>query len=288
MIYLLFSVISSTAIFILFKLFHRYDINTLQAIVINYATAFCLGLCLSKIPFKLSEIIKKEWFYGALFLGILFILIFNLMAIVSQRNGLSVASVATKMSVVIPIIFGLYLYNESLNFQKITGIILALLAVILVSVKQNSNIRLKNNLMLPLLVFIGSGIIDTGIKYLETFYVEDNGIPLFSATIFGFSGIIGLISLFIKKVNQKDVKFKGLNVLGGIFLGVSNYFSIYFLLKALDHKTMESSTIFTVNNVAVVMLSGLVGFLLFKEKLSPKNWLGVIMAILSILLVTLA
>ena len=64
--------------------------------------------------------------------------------------------------------------------------------------------------------------------------------------------------------------------------------SIYFLLKALDHETMESSTIFTVNNVAVVMLSGLVGFLLFKEKLSPKNWLGVIMAILSILLVTLA
>ncbi len=261
--------------------------NTLQAIVMNYITAFFLGLSLSSKPFNLSEIVESSWFYGAIGLGMLFIIIFNIMAIVSQRNGLSVASVATKMSVVIPVIFGIYVYDESTGLQKLFGIILALFAVVLVSIKPKSNIRLKHNLLFPFLVFLGSGVIDTSIKYLETFYIEDNGIPLFSATIFGCAAIIGIIILTIKKI-KRQLKFNRLSLLGGFVLGIVNYASIYYLLKALDHESLESSTIFTVNNVAIVMLSGLVGLILFKEKLSSKNWLGVGVAILSILLVTLA
>ena len=287
MIYLLLSILSSAAIFIVFKLFDRYQLNTLQAIVVNYITAFFLGLSLSKKSFVATEILKTEWFYGAIGLGILFILIFNLMALVAQRNGLSVASVATKMSVVIPVIFGIYVYNESFNFQKIIGILLALFAVVLVSVKQKSNVRLKNNLLFPFLVFAGSGIIDTSIKYIETYYIEDGGIPLFSATIFGFAGIIGITILIIQKF-KGNFKLNTLSILGGLILGIINYGSIYYLLKALDHESLESSTIFTINNVAIVMLSGLLGLILFKEKLSSKNWIGVAVAILSILLVSLA
>lgn len=287
MIYLLFSILSSTAIFIVFKLFDRYQLNTLQAIVANYVTAFLLGLSLSSKPFVTLEIINSGWFYGAIGLGVLFILIFNLMAIVAQHNGLSVASVATKMSVVIPVVFGIYVYNESTNFQKIIGILLALFAVVLVSVKPKSNVRLKNNYLFPFLVFTGSGIIDTSIKYIETYYIEEDGIPLFSATIFGCAGIIGIIILIIQKI-KGVLKLNPLNIFGGFILGIINYGSIYFLLKALDHESLESSTIFTVNNVAIVMLSGLVGLLIFKEKLSSKNWIGVAVAILSILLVTLA
>lgn len=287
MIYLLFSILSSTAIFTLFKLFDRYQINTLQAIVINYITAFFLGLGLSSKPIVPSDIIKSDWFYGAIGLGVLFIIIFNIMAIVSQRNGLSVASVSTKMSVVIPVVFGIYMYNESTSLQKIIGILLALVAVILVSIKPKSNVRLKNNLLFPFLVFLGSGIIDTSIKYLETFYIEDNGIPLFSAIIFGCAGIIGITTLVFKSF-KSNFKFNSLSLLGGFVLGIVNYTSIYYLLKALDHESLESSTIFTINNVAIIMLSGLVGHLLFKEKLSIKNWFGVAVAILSIILVTLA
>ena len=164
MIYLLLSILSSTIIFILFKLFDRYKINTLQAIVTNYIVACFLGLSLNSNPFSIEAIINSEWFYGALSLGFLFILVFNVMALTAQRNGLSVASVATKMSVVIPVVFGIYAYNESTNIQKLLGILLALIAVVLVSVKSKSNVRLKSNLLLPIIVFLGSGIIDTSIK----------------------------------------------------------------------------------------------------------------------------
>jgi len=75
------------------------------------------------------------------------------------------------------------------------------------------------------------------------------------------------------------------NILGGILLGVPNYFSIVYLLKALSTDGMESSTAFTLNNVGIVILSTLFGLFIFKEKLIWKNWLGIVIAIVSILLV---
>ncbi|MFC4722146.1 EamA family transporter [Geojedonia litorea] len=287
MIYLLLSILASTLIFIHFKLFERFKVNTLQAIVVNYIVACTFGLIVYEAPVKVDEITSSKWFYGAIFLGFLFISIFNVMALTAQRNGLSVASVASKMSVIIPVIFGFYVYHESAGLQKIIGIVLALIAVYLASVKSKTSINFKKNLFLPIILFFGSGVIDTSIKYLETTYVPENGIPIFSATIFGFAAIIGLLILSYK-FTFENLKFDYKSLIGGTLLGIVNYGSIYYLLKALHFEGLESSTIFTVNNVAIVMVSTLLGLLLFKEHISIKNWIGILLAVISIGLVTLA
>lgn len=287
MIYLLLSILASTAIFVVFKLIGRYKINTLQVIVINYITASVTGVLNYEGHLNTQEIIDTKWFIGAIALGFLFIIVFNLMALTAQHNGLSVASVAGKMSVIIPVIFGVYVYNESMGVQKVAGIILALIAVYLTAVKSKSSFNIRQGLMLPFLLFLGSGIIDTAIKYLETAHVAPNGIPIFSATIFCCAAIIGIIILSVKSI-RGDFKFDKKSILGGLILGVINYYSIYFLLKALQYEGLESSTIFTVNNVAIVMVSTIFGLVLFKEQISKKNWLGITLAIISILLVTLA
>ena len=286
--YLIFSICASTLIFVIFKVIGKRKINTLQTIVFNYFTAFTCGILSYDSPVIIEDIISSKWFFGAIGLGFLFIAIFNVMALTAQRIGLSVASVASKMSVVIPIIFGLFVYNESLGCQKGIGIILALVAVYLASQKEKTNARFSiKSLWLPIILFLGSGTIDTSIKYLETTYVADNGIPIFSATIFFIAGLIG-IGLLSAKAIQKTFTFDPKSVVAGVILGIVNYYSIYMLLKALNADNFESSTIFTVNNVAIVMLSTLLGLALFKERLLPKNWIGIGVAILSILLVTLA
>jgi drug/metabolite transporter (DMT)-like permease len=287
LIYLILSILASTAIFVVFKLFERFKINTLQAIVINYITACCCGLLSYEGTINISEISNSKWFLGAILLGFLFISVFNLMALTAQRHGLSVASVAGKMSVIIPVVFGIYVYAESISVQKIFGIVLALIAVYLTAIKAKSSINIRQSLWLPFLLFLGSGVIDTSIKYLETTYVPENGIPIFSATIFGCAAIIGILILIIMKLKNTFV-FNVKNIFGGIILGIINYYSIFFLLRALQFEGLESSTLFTVNNVAIVMVSTLVGLFLFKESISKKNWFGVSLAIISILLVTLA
>ncbi len=286
MIYLALSVLSSSLIFVVFKLFTRYKVETLFAIVVNYVVACSVGLFFYKGGVSLSEIPEKSWFLGTVALGLLFILVFNLMAATAQRVGVSVASVATKMSLVIPVIFGVAVYHEELGPLKVVGIVLALAAVYFASAKDRSiNIR-KASLLLPLSVFLGSGIIDTSIKYIQEFHVKEDDYPIFSATVFAAAAVSGILFIGIKSL-KKPVKINIRNVLGGIALGIPNYFSIYFLLKALQHDSLNSASVFTINNVAIVMFSTLLGIVLFKEHISTKNWVGIGLAVISIVLVAL-
>lgn len=287
MIYLLLSIFSSTLIFVVFKLFARFKVNTFYAIVVNYITACICGVLAYDAPIHVATIASTSWFYFTLALGLLFITIFNLMAITTQRSGISVVSVATKMSLVIPILFGLIYFKESLGLLKFIGIVMALVAVYLTSIKKKSGFKIdKRNLIFPLLVFLGSGIIDTSIKYLEDTYVAQGDVPIFSSTIFFAAGLAGVF-VVIFQMARGSFQFQFKNIVGGIFLGIPNYFSVYFLVQALRSDILESSGIFTVNNVAIVMLSTLVGIWLFKERLLPKNWLGIAFAVASIILVAL-
>jgi len=282
LIYLSLSILSSTAIFILFKLFNKYNVNTLHAIVVNYITAGTCGIVLSEQGISFPAIVNSSWIYAAIALGFLFISIFNIMALTAQKNGLSVASVASKMSVIIPILFGILIYKESIGSQKIIGIILALVAVFLTSIKQKDDTVLTQSIYLPLLLFFGSGIIDTSVNH----FAPDGNIPLFLTVIFAVAGSIGIV-ISVYKVLQHKAKFKIKAIPFGLALGVVNYGSMYFLLKALRIDGFESSNIFTINNVAIVGVSALVGLILFKEHISKQNWLGVLIAIASIILITI-
>lgn len=287
LIYLLLSIAASSFIFVIFKLFAHYEVNTLHAIIVNYIVACICGLSLYTGHIAVSEIPQQSWFYATVGLGILFIIVFNLMAFTTQQSGLSVVSVATKMSVVIPILLGVIYYKDELGTLKILGIILALVAVYLASVKHTNGIQVKKeNLVFPILVFIGSGAIDTSIKFLEEAYVGTQDVPIFSATIFGAAACIGILIISYQIVKGTSTyQFK--NILAGIALGIPNYFSIYMLVQALRESPYNSSTLFTVNNVAIVLVSTFIGILLFKEKLLFKNWIGIGLAVVSIILVSL-
>ena len=287
MIYLLLSILASTIIFIIFKLFEKFQINIFQAIVVNYCIAFTTGILSYNGTITISQLPNLDWFYYTLILGALFIIVFNLMAITTQKSGLSVVSVATKMSVVVPVLFGLLYYNESLGTVKLIGIAIALIAVYLTSNKSKQGITVnRKSIVLPILVFIGSGIIDTSIKFLEDTYVANNDVPMFSAIIFLAAAIIGFIFIIIQII-RGSFNFEFKNIIAGICLGVPNYFSIYFLVKTLRSDILESSGIFAINNVSIVALSTFAGIFIFKEKLIRKNWIGIALAILSIVLISI-
>jgi uncharacterized membrane protein len=286
LIFLLLSILFSTGLFVIFKYFGIYKIDVLKAIFVNYIVAFSMGFFFAERQIPISEIYVQPWFSGALFLGALFVSIFFVMAMTAQKNGVSVTSIAGKMSVVVPVFFGIILYNESVTFLKIAGIIMALIAVYLSSVKEEKSEK-NGTLLLPILLFIGSGTIDTLLKYIQENYVADEDVSIFSGSLFGIAGVFAFLILVIKTI-KKRASFGYKNIIAGIILGVPNYYSIIFLIKALQNKNFESSTLFTINNVAIVVVSTLVGLFFFKEKFSVKNKVGVAMAILGIILVTIA
>ena len=287
MIYLFLSILFSTGLFVIFKYFGIYKIETLKAIVVNYMVAFTLGFISSEKTITITEIPNQPWFYGAIFLGAMFVSIFFVMAITAQKNGISVASISGKMSVVIPIFFGVLLYDESFNLLKIAGIIIALIAVYLASIKEGENDVKKGQLLFPMLLFVGSGIIDTSLKYIEEQFVPVEEVAVFSGSLFAIAAFFGSVLLGIKALKKRD-SFGFKNIIAGIILGVPNYYSIVFLIKALQTEGFESSTLFTLNNVAIVIVSSIVGLILFRERFSNKNKIGVFLAIIGIILVSLA
>lgn len=286
MIFLILSVLFSTGLFVIFKYFGIYKVDVLKAIVVNYLVAFAMGFLLAERQIPITEIYLQSWFSGALVLGALFIAIFFVMAMTAQKNGVSVTSIAGKMSVVVPVFFGIILYNESVTFLKISGIIIALVAVYLSSVKDEKSTK-NGTLVYPILLFLGSGAIDTILKYVQVTHVDDRDISVFSGSLFGIAFLFGLLILAIKILKKRE-PFGVKNIIAGIVLGVPNYFSIIFLIKALQNKNFESSTLFTINNVAIVIVSTLVGLFFFNEHFSTKNKIGVALAVLGIVLVTIA
>lgn len=280
------SICFSSLIFVIFKLYEVYKIDTVYAITTNYVVACIVGLFFYSGAMPPVEIIHQPWFLGTLLLGFLFIVVFNLMARTSQKVGVSVASVATKMSLVIPVIFGVLVYNEELGIIKIIGILLALAAVYFASIKEKQISIKRSALILPILVFLGSGIIDTSIKYVQEVHISEHEFPLFSATVFAAAAFVGIVFIGIRTFNT-PLRINLRNILGGIALGIPNYFSIYYLLRALQNPSLNSASVFTINNVAIVMLSTLLGILLFREQISAKNWSGIALAIISIILVAI-
>lgn len=283
MIYLILCIVSSTLIFVSFKLIDILKIKIFPVIVLNYITASILGFLLYKGEITTELFQNASWLHLSLIIGILFIVMFYIIALTTQKAGITVTSVAAKMSVIIPILFSVLSYNEKLSTLNILGIILALISIYLTIFKKKSKKMEYKNFILPIIVFLGTGIIDSAVKYAQYNFISEDVSYLFSASVFTVAGIIGIVILFFKKSNVQNL-FKIKTVAMGIVLGLVNFGSLYLLIMAFDSEVFNSSIIFGLNNIGVVSLSVIISLLLFKEKLNKLNILGILISLIAILL----
>jgi drug/metabolite transporter (DMT)-like permease len=238
-----------------------------------------------------NQMLEQNWLPWAVLMGCLFISLFNLIAWIAQRIGVAVASVANKMSLVVPFLFSLYLYNENVTSWQIAGIGIALAAVLLTCWPQKKSsgpdIKATSPLLLflmPAVLFAGSGLLDTLLKYVEQTFLHDGNKNDYLITSFGVAAILGSVLLAYLFISGRQ-RFNRRSVLAGIIIGVPNYFSIWCLVRVLKEYQGQSSAIIPINNMGIVLFSSLAAFLLFKEKLSLINWMGILLAIGAIALI---
>ena len=285
MTYLLLSILLTSSLAFFFKLFEKFKVNIFQALVFNYATAATIGLCTASS--SIGDNLHATWFPVSLVLGLLFITIFYCISRSTLVTGVSATIVANKMSVIIPVLLAFYLYNDIITTKKILGIGLALIAVYLTARKKETD-ETKSNaqvFLLPVIVFIGSGIIDALVNFAQVNLLKGQNNELFLAIAFGAACVAGLIILILQLITKKiTIELK--SVIGGICLGIPNFFSIHYLIKALDSGVFESTVFFPVNNMGVVIVSAVAAFVFFREKLSAVNLLGIACALASIALIS--
>lgn len=286
MIYLFLSILSSSLIFMAFKWMGRLGMNTLLVIVINYLVAAITGIMMYEGDFA-NDALNLPGLFWTIILGSGFVFMFYAMAIATHRSGAAPAAVANKMSVVIPVAVAFLFLNEALTILKTSGIILALIGIYFSTKKKEKSGIFSRNFLLLLFVFIGSGIIDTSLKLIEKYYLKEGDIVLFASTLFITAFISGILILSFRiKHHIKSFYFK--KIWMGIFLGLVNFGSIYFLVLALKSPGMESSVLFPLNNIGVVLLSTLLSVMFFKEKLSAGNIFGLTLSVLALIVLMMS
>lgn len=290
MFFLLGSIILTSWLTLSFKIVERYNIPVLQAIVFNYITCVITGSFVNGTFPVDHTTFSQSWFKWSLLMGLMFVTIFNVVGITAQKMGVAITSVANKLSLVIPFLFSIYLYNEKITVLKIIGIVVALAAVVFTCLPSKSGTEPSGkpfrftNLLLPVVLFISSGLLDTLIKYVEQTELNDANKNAYLITAFGVAATLGTIYLTAMVVSGR-MRFDKRSIAAGIMIGVPNYFSIWCLVRVLKDYQGNSSAIFPINNMGIVLFSTLAAWILFREKLSVINWLGILLSLGAIALI---
>lgn len=290
MIYLIGSIVLTSYLTLAFKACDRFKIPVFPAIVFNYITCVITGSVVNgSFPINASAI-STPWFQWACVMGVLFVSIFNLIGITTQKNGVAVASVANKLSLIIPVVLSVYLYQETVAGWKLVGVLLALAAVILTcypaAPKTAEDHKAGNSLqfILPLGLFLGSGLLDALINHVQQTYVTNENSNAYLISGFLSAATIGSTLLLYQYVSGKR-KFEAKHVLAGVLIGIPNYFSIWCLIRFLKASPWESSASIPMNNMGIVLFSTLAAALLFREKLSSINRWGIALSVVAIYLI---
>ena len=284
MIYLVLAIVFSTGVFVTMRIFKRFEMDNHQALMWNYIFATVTGFLICRQYDTIPQLVHEPWFGLSLLTGFWFIFTYLLMTASTQSSGITITSLSSKLSVVLPTLAGVLIFHEHLNLKVSIGIVLALVALVLV-VGGNGGKTDKfqvTKLLLPLLIFFGTGIGDILMKLNEQRNTADN-MGFMIAFIYAIAMLFSVILVAYDIIGGKS-KWQTKSLVGGIALGVINFFSTYCVFHAMRY--FDNVILFPIYNIGVVCLTALVGWLMFKEKLTWKNYLGLAIAIIAVVLIT--
>lgn len=284
MLPLISAILSSFAITVLIKLNEQKNLDRQVVLGINYLAAAALGWTLTIVngleTVSLTTILLG-FVGGILWPGGFYLFMWGI-----RRFGMSLTGSIARLSLSIPILIAIVFLGEVLTLPTLGGLLATLFAFLLISPVKFSELKKNEGSAIwffPLIVFI-FGIVDFWANLFNT--IGDSGEKfLFMTLIFSFSAVNTWIIIFLKKRKIETEAIKA-----GALLGLPNFFSTYFLLEALKDGFFlgQSATVYTLYSVAGLVLAFSAGAIFWREKVTPKNIIGVVIAIVAIALLNLS
>jgi len=282
MIYVFFSVLFSVTVSTIIKLARSRLVDTQQLVLWNYPIAVLMTYFFLK-PDLSNSFVQKWPLMIYIPLAILLPTLFIFIALAIRTSGIVKTDIAQRLSLFIPLIASFAVFGEEVIWSKMIGIVVGLIAIAFsISWNKHAENFQKNAWIYPFIVFVGMGIIDvlfkqiaqhTLVTYLTSMFI------VFVLSMLVAFGILGYqIGVLKKSLDKKAIGW-------GLLLGIFNFGNIYLYMKAHRALPDNPSIVFTAMNIGVIVLGGIVGVLIFKEKLSRINQIGLFLAIISVLLI---
>ena len=285
---LLVCIICNVLLAVIFKYFDHWKVDNLNAIIVNYIVCVIGGsIALGKFIIP-SDLTAQAWFPYSIMLALLFIVGFNLMGYSFQKAGVALTAIVAKMSLILSAGFPILFYGEPYSISKILGILAGIVAIILVNLPdkdEQQEMKIGTWLIIiPLLVWLMSGAIEILLFYVQVENYVSNDSMIFVCSSFGIAGLMGLIYSIYRSVSAK-IFIQTRDVIGGVILGVPNFFTIFLLLYLLE-QGWQGSNLFPLNNISILLLTALVGWWFFKEKMSMPRIVGMVLSLIAIVLIS--
>ncbi len=221
--------------------------------------------------------------------------------ILSVRTGAyMMVDVFLTAGVLIPIISCAFMYGEKITLQQIIGCALLLVAVLIMCSYNNS---VKAKITIPALaLLVLCGVSNGCTDLLQKIFVKtESG----TASIFNFYTYISaaatlaivylgiIIAGAIKKKKQPaetsaiaSEKLKIGKLLPYIFVMAACLF-FYSFFKTIAAQSLDSIILYPIAQVGGMLLSSLMAVIFFKEKMTAKGVLGIIIALVAMLLINI-
>lgn len=290
MLYLVLCIACSVIVSVLLKIARRQAVVLEQAIALNYVMAITLTVFLLK-PTIPDDLTTLSW--GVfLALGVLLPSIFVVMGRAVEYAGIAKSDAAQRLSLILPIIASVTIFGQSITTVRIVGVVLAFVALFCLLAKSDTAFGMKSDrtasdsvantangglsgALLLLGVWLGYGVIDILFKQLAK---SGSSLPLNLLIAFSLACLLMVLyTLFRGK------KWSMNSIIGGLILGVFNFFNIWFYIKSHQTFSNNPTLVFAAVNIGVIALGTLIGALVFKEKLRLINVIGLVIAIAAIL-----
>lgn len=283
MLYLLLAIVCGATYSVFFKLFACRGVDSLQAIAFNYLTAFALGTAFACVSGDFVVPTGVASWGTAVLLGSTFVGAFVLMARSTALTGVTLTTVASRVSLVIPVVCSFLLFPEgdAPRWWAVAVILVAMIMMFVPSGEKRRQQRLQRAslLLYPLGVWVLFGVNNFGLKWAQSVLIAPQESAAFSAIIFLFAVMFAVVALMVRR-DKRGFEWGAL--VGGVTLGVANFFVTWGMLRGLAE--VPASIFFPTYHTTIVALVAVVGTVAFKERLSKVQWLGVAVAVLGIVM----
>ncbi len=276
MLFLILCVACSVSVSVLLKIAKRQSVVLEQAVAVNYIMAIGLSFFLLKPQFP-DDLAVLPW--GVfLALGVLLPSIFIVMGRAVEYAGIVKSDAAQRLSLILPIIAAVTVFAEEVSQHRMIGVILAFIALFCL-LARSDNRQGKGGLWAVwslIGVWFGYGVIDILFKQLSK---SGSALPVSLVIAFAMGCVLMLLYITVK-----GQRWTSRSVVGGLLLGVFNFFNILFYIKSHQTFSANPTLVFTAVNIGVIALGTLTGVLVFREKLRAINVIGLAFAVAAIVM----
>lgn len=277
MIFLCLAILSSVAISLVMRLSSDRVTAKLSMLSVNYLVCALLGAGYAGFDLVpqaegLSTAVLLGVVYGVLLLGGFVLYQWN-----TPRNGIVLTSIFMRLGLLVPMAVSVLVFREVPTAAQILGFAIALVAIVLINLKNEDGKGHFHWQLLLMLLLCGGG--DAVSKIFEA-----TAPAALSDQFLCFSFAVAFLLCVAIVVHQKERP--GIReLLFGTAIGIPNFFCSKFLLLALAK--LPAVVVFPSFSIGAMLITTLSGVALFKERLGKLQWLALVFIVAALFLLNI-